>query len=538
MKSKTAFLFIILLIIIALGLTSCMNDRHDPIPDPYLSLEELKAGFFRNGKILHAFDNPQISMFSLTDKIGVRILKQTSTGYNEDYSCLEFLAISENSVSFKNIFYTSESSKTISIHDLTNEQTLDLNGDEIWDIRFSGTDTTFSQTRNLNQVVFLELNNSPQMSVTFRFIPVDDQKNHPIMAIDGENKICIDEKGLPVLNHYDPGERTIDIDTDTINLEIENGDLFLLGPSYDHSMGCPLKRIVNIEGTGAIKTLELGEMELSEFSVFLKGIKYKGVYRTNPDEPYLFEDRMDEEYILWSGRIDHRSQSEDSNIRIHSHEPVQILLSFMDIDFEMGLNDDLIRFFYHPIFAIRGNITMEVDSSTREIPGTYFFDEPITVDILDIPLSGSIRFGFSTHSEGEGRIDSEVTYQFDDTYYSLRINSQDWDNPSQWLPYADFRRNIDIVSATGTQHSSICFIEPSLHLDGTLSFLNIFKSHQSDLRFGLKFNQFQSDQHSRLDVIPSFELTTEYTIEYLQQERYHFPSRPIYSVELSPYSIY
>jgi len=538
MKSKTTFLFIILSIIVALGLTSCVNDRNDPIPDPYLSLEELKAGFFRNGKILHDFDNPQISMFSTADKVGVRMLKQTTTGYSEDYSCLEFLAISENVVSFKNIFYTSEASKTVSIHDLSNDQTLDLNGDEIWDIRFSGTDTTLSQTRNLSNAVFLELNNTPQMSATFRIIPVDGQKNYPIMTIDRANKICIDEKGLPVLNHYDPGERTIDIDTNSMNLEIKSGDFFLLGPSYDHSMGCPLKRIENVQGTGNIKTLELGELELSEFSDFLKGIKYKGVFRTNPDEPYLFENRMDEEYVLWSGRIDHRSQSENSSIRIHSHEPVQILLSFMDIDFEMGLNDDLIRFFYHPIFAIRGNITMEVNSSEREIPSTYFFDEPITVDIMDIPLSGTIRFGFSTHSEGEGRINSQVTYQFDDTYYSLRIDAQDWDNPSQWLPYADFRRSIDIVSATGTQHTAVCSIEPSLHLDSTLSFLNIFDSNQNDLRFGLKFNQFQRDQESHLDVIPSFELTTEYTVEYLQQERYHFPARPIYSVELSPYSIY
>ena len=204
----------------------------------------------------------------------------------------------------------------------------------------------------------------------------------------------------------------------------------------------------------------------------------------------------------------------------------------------MGLNDDLKRFFYHPIFAIRGNITMEVNATKRDISTNYFFNEPIAFDGLNIPLSGNIKFGFSSQSGGDGRIDSHVTYQFDDTYYSLRIDAQNWDESSQWVPYADFRRDIEIVSATGTMNTCDCYMTPSLHLDSTLSFLNIFQLQQNDLRFGLTFDNYQHNNDYHLDVIPSFEITTAYTVEYLQQERYHFPSKPIYSVELSPYAIY
>src|SRR6056297_2198737 len=133
MKSKTTFLILILSIIIALALSSCMNDNDDPIPDPYPSLEELKVGFFRNGKILYSSENPDISMFSTKDMIGIRMLKENEGNFQEDYSYLEFESIDEAGITIKNIFYTSNASKTISVHNLTNEQTLDLNGDEVWD---------------------------------------------------------------------------------------------------------------------------------------------------------------------------------------------------------------------------------------------------------------------------------------------------------------------------------------------------------------------------------------------------------------------
>ena len=538
MKSKTTFLFIILSIIIALGLTSCMNNNNDPIPDPYLSLEELKVGFFRNGRILYSVKNPELSMFSITDNIGIRMLKEENDDVQEDYACLDFTSIAENQLTFRNIFYTSEASKTISLHSLTNGQTLDLNGDETWDIKLFASDTTFAETRNLQSAVFIELNNAQNISTTFRTIPGDEKKQYPIMAVDSSNKICIDEKALPGLTQYDPGERTIEINTGTLNLKISKDDFLLLGPSFDNTIGCPIKKIESVEGNGNIKTLLLCELDESEYSQFFRGTKYKDVYGTNPDEPYLFDDRSEEEYILWSGKIDHKSQSNDSTIRVYSHEPIQIILSYIDIDFEMGLNDDLKRFFYHPIFAIRGNITMEINASAREIARKYFFNEPIAFDGLNIPLSGVLRFGFSNESEGDGRIDSHVTYQFDETYYSIRIDAQDWDEPSQWTPYADFRRNIDIVSATGTFNSCDCSMKPSLHLDSTLSFLNVFHSQQNDLRFGLKFDNYKKDSDYHLDVIPSFEITTAYVVEYLQQERFNFPSKPIYSVELSPYSIY
>ncbi|MEA1885271.1 MAG: hypothetical protein U9N62_12260 [Thermotogota bacterium] len=538
MKSKTTFLFIILSIIIALGLTSCMNNNDDPIPDPYLSLEGLKVGFFRNGKILFSVENPELSMFSTTDAIGIRMLKETNDEYQEVFSCLDFISISQNAITFKNVFYTSEASKTISLHTLTNGQTLDLNGDESWDIRLSATNTAFSESRKLADVVFIELNNTPDKSTTFRTIPGNEEKNYPIMTINNANKICIDEKALSGFNNYDPGERTIDIDTGALDIEITKDDFLLLGPSYKSTMGCPIKKIENIEGTGSIRTLHLVELDESEYSQFFRGTKYKDIFGTNPDEPYLIGNRATEGYVLWSGKIDHKSQSENSTIRVYSHEPIQIILSFMDIDFEMGLDDDLIRFFYHPIFAIRGNITMEVNASHREISKNYFFSEPVAFDRLSIPLSGHVRFGFSNQSDGEGRIDSHVTYQFDDTYYSLRVDAQDWDEPTQWVPYADFRRDIKIVSATGTMNTCDCSLTPSLHLDSTLSLLNLFHSQQNDLRFGLKFNNFEQSGNYHLDVIPSFELTTEYTVEYLEQERYHFPAKPVYSVELSPYSIY
>ncbi|MFP4461777.1 MAG: hypothetical protein ACLFQE_06230, partial [Thermotogota bacterium] len=469
MKSKTTFLFIILSIIIALGLTSCMNNNDDPIPDPYLSLEELKVGFFRNGKILYAFENPEVSMFSTTDNIGIRMLKETNNDYQEDYAYLDFTSITENQITFKTIFYTSEATKTVNIHTLTPGQTLDLNKDEIWDIRLSATDSTFSENRNLKEVLFIELNNTQDIATTFRTIPNHNERTYPIMTINSSNHICIDEKALPGLNQYDPGERTIQINTGTLNLEITKDDLVLFGPSYDHTLGCPIKKIERVEGTGSIRTLHLSELEDSEYSSFFRGTKYKDIYGTNPDEPYLTNDRSEEGFVLWSGTIEHKSQTNDSIISVYAHEPIQIILSFIDIDFEMGLNDDLKRFFYHPIFSIRGNITMEVNATQREIARSYFFSEPITFDGLNIPLSGFVRFGFSSKSEGEGRIDSHVTYQFDETYYSLRIDAQDWEETSQWIPYADFRRNIEIVSATGTLNSCECSINPSLHLDSTLS---------------------------------------------------------------------
>ncbi len=538
MKSKTTFLILILSIIIALALTSCMNNNDDPIPDPYLSLEELKAGFFRNGKILYSLENPDISMFSTKDTLGIRMLTETNDIFHEDYSYLQFTSISETGITFKNIFYTSAASKTISTHTLKNEQTLDLNGDEIWDIKLSGTDTTFSETRDISGVMFIELNSTDEISTTFRTIPGDEKKSYPIMTVDSSNKMCIDEKALPGLNQYDPGERTIDVNTGGLNIKITKDDLFLLGPSFDSSMGCPLKKIDQVTGTGDVKTLHLNELDEAEYSAFLKGIKYKNIFGENPDEPYLFDDRTTEEHVLWSGKIDHRSQSGDSSIRVYSREPIEILLAFLDIDFEMGLNNNLKRFFYHPIFAIRGNITIEVNSTVREISKINFFNIPITLDVLDIPVAGAVRFGFSSQSTGEGRVDSHVTYQFDDTYYSLRIDAQDWDTPSQWVPYADFRRNIEIITATGTVNTSDCSIKPSLHLDSTLSFLNILNSDQNDLRFGLNFKNYETAGDYHLDVIPSFELTTQYTIKYLDQERYHFPARPVYSVELSPYSIH
>jgi hypothetical protein len=538
MKSKTTFLFIILSIIIALGLSSCMNKNDDPIPDPYLSLEELKVGFFRNGKILFSVENPELSMFSTTDAIGIRMLKEANDDYQKDYSCLDFISVSQNAITFKNVFYTSQASKTISLHTLTNGQALDLNGDENWDIKLSATNTTFSESRNLNDVVFIELNNAQDRSTTFRTIPGNKEKNYPIMTINDANKICIDEKALPDSNLYDPGERTIDINTGTLNLEITKDDLLLLGPSYNNTMGCPIKKIESIEGTGSIRTLHLVEIDESEYSQFFRGTKYKDIYGSNPDEPYLIGNRTSEGFVLWSGKIDHKSQSENSTIRVYSHEPIQIILSFIDIDLEMGLNDDLIRFFYHPIYAVKGNITMEVNASQREISKNYFFSEPIAFDGLRIPLSGHVRFGFSNQSEGEGRIDSHVTYQFDDTYYSLRVDAQDWNEPSQWVPYADFRRDLKIVSATGTMNTSDCSLTPSLHLDSTLSMSNLLHSQQNDLRFGLKFNNYERSGNYHLDVIPSFELTTEYSVEYLKQQRYHFPANPVYSVELSPYSIY
>ncbi len=538
MKSKTTFLFIILSIIIALGLTSCMNNNDDPIPDPYLSLEELKVGFFRNGKILFSGDNLDVSMFSITDDIGIRMLKQTNENYQEDYAYLDFSSINENAITFKNIYYTSQASKTVTLHTLPNGQSLDLNGDDIWDIKFSATDTNFADSRGLTNVLFIELNNTVEISTTFRTIPGNTERAYPIMTINSLNKICIDEKALPGLNQYDPGERTIEINTSSLNFEISKDDLLLLGPSYNNGMGCPIKKIESVEGSGSIWTLKLCELDENDYSNFFRGTKYKDVFGANPDEPYLINDRNTDEYVLWSGKIDHMSQSIDSTIRIYSHEPIQIILSFIDIDFEMGLNDDLKRFFYHPIFAIRGNITMEVNATKRDISTNYFFNEPIAFDGLNIPLSGNIKFGFSSQSGGDGRIDSHVTYQFDDTYYSLRIDAQNWDEASQWVPYADFRRDIEIVSATGTMNTCDCYMTPSLHLDSTLSFLNIFQLQQNDLRFGLTFDNYQHNNDYHLDVIPSFEITTAYTVEYLQQERYHFPSKPIYSVELSPYAIY
>lgn len=538
MKSKTTFLFIILSIILALGLSSCINNNDDPIPDPYLSLEELKVGFFRNGKILFSEENPDISMFSTADNIGIRILKKTNETYCEDYAYLDFTFISKDTITFKTVFYLSEATKTVSLNTLTSGQTLDLNGDEIWDIKLSSTDTSFSKQRSLSNVVFLELNNNPNISTTFRTIPNDQERIFPIMTISDSDKICIDEKALPGFNQYDPGERTIDIDTSTLNLELRKDDLFLLGPSYNNTLGCPIKKIESIEGSGTIRTLHLTELDNSEFSVFFRGAKYRDVFGTNPDEPYLIGNRNESEFVLWSGEINHKSQSNDSTIRVYSHEPIQIILSFIEVDFEMGLNDDLKRFFYHPIFAIRGNITMEVNASKRDISRNYFFSEPISFDGLDIPLSGQIRFGFSNQSEGEGRVDSHVTYRFDETYYSLKIDAQDWKESSQWIPYADFRRNIEIISATGTVNNCNCSINPSLHIDSTLSFLNLLISKQNDLRFGLKFDSYQRDANYHLDVIPSFEITSEYAVEYLQQEKYKFPAKSIYLVELSPYSVY
>lgn len=538
MKSKTTFLFIILSIITAFVLTSCMNNNGDPVPDPYLSLEELKVGFFRNGKMMYAPENPDISMFSTTDRIGIRMLRETEGNFQEEYACLEFTSINTSEIQFKNIFYTSDATKTITTHSLKNQQTLDLNGDEVWDIKFSGTDTTFSQSRETTEVMFIELNNTDDQSTTFRTIPTDEKKSYPIISINSSNRICIDEKALPQINQYDPGERTIEINTAKLKLKITNNDLFLLGPSFSNTMGCPLKKIETVEGTGDIKTLHLSEVDAPEYAAFLRGIKYKDIYGSNPDEPYLIGARTEEEYVIWSGIIEHESQSENATIRIYSNEPIQIMLAFIDIDFEMGLNDNLKRFFYHPIFALRGNITVEVNATDRNISRINFFNEPIILDALDIPLSGTMRFGFSTQSTGEGRIDSHVTYQFDNTYYSLRIDAQDWDTPSQWVPYADFRRDIDIVSATGTVNASECSIKPSLHIDSTLSFLNILDSQKNDLRFGLRFNNYERNGKNHLDVIPSFELTTEFSVAYQNQERYSFPARPVYSVELSPYSIY
>src|SRR6056297_753620 len=148
-------------------LSSCVSRNDDPVPDPYPSLQELKIGFFRNGKILYSFDNADVSMFSTSDMIGIRMLRKVNNSYHEDYSCLEFTSISRTDVSFKNIFYTSNATKTISNYQLTNGQTLDLNGDEIWDVKLSGTNAAFSTDRGLSDVIFLELNNTSDISTTF-----------------------------------------------------------------------------------------------------------------------------------------------------------------------------------------------------------------------------------------------------------------------------------------------------------------------------------------------------------------------------------
>src|SRR6056297_1337738 len=143
MKSKTTFLLFILSIIIALGLSSCMNSKDQPIPDPYPSLEELKVGFFRNGRILFSAENPDISMFSTTDNVGIRILKKTTDDYQEDFAYLDFSAVSNDAITFKAIYYPSQATKTVSQHTLTSGESLDLNGDDIWDIKLSATDTSF-----------------------------------------------------------------------------------------------------------------------------------------------------------------------------------------------------------------------------------------------------------------------------------------------------------------------------------------------------------------------------------------------------------
>jgi len=512
--------------------------KDEPLPDPYLDLDEVKVGFFRNGKILYSQSNPDISMFGIEDMIGIRILKESTGGFSEDYSYLNFSKINESQIAFTLVSFSSSASKTVSNHVLEVDQTLDINDDQIWDLKWTHTNSENSSKRNFSDCMFIELNNSDNVYTTFRTMPANPKKNYPIMTVNSEDKICLDEKGISGSGQYDPGERTITINMNKLKFQVLKDDLFLLGPSFTNDMLCPLKRVEQVENTGDLLKLQLSDLSASEYSDFLKGIKYSQVYGENPDEPYLNHVRQSEEIIIWSGKINHTSQSGDSAIKVSSKEPIEIILKFMEIDFEMGLDNNLKRFFYHPIFAIRGNINVDVDSDVRQIPKTYFFNEPISVTALEFPLYGNLKFGFSTLSTGQGKIDAQVAYKLDNTYYSIRMDSTSWDSPSEWVPYADFRRNIKILSASGTYNESESSIMPCLHFDSTLSFLNILNMGQNDLRFGLKFNNHKLETKYHLDAIPSFEINTQFTVNYLNEERYTFASKPVYTVELSPYSIY
>jgi hypothetical protein len=68
--------------------------------------------------------------------------------------------------------------------------------------------------------------------------------------------------------------------------------------------------------------------------------------------------------------------------------------------------------------------------------------------------------------------------------------------------------------------------------------MDIFHSEHNDLKIGMKFDNFTEESETHLDLIPSFEIDSQYSIEYLNEEKCSFPFKTIYSVELSPYIIH
>jgi|GEM_PF-1628271 len=537
MKSKTTLSLLFLLFIIILFLSSCANVKRQE-PDGYLGLDVVKNGFFRNGKIIYSASNPEVSMFGTDEMIGIRIFKQDGDNSSEDYAYMDFKTISDEELSFELIRFTSESSKTVSVVSLGKGESYDINSDSIWDIKWTGNKEIASiSSRNINSACFIELNSAADLAVTFRTIPDDSGANSSILTIRDYDKFVICANCLSVVEPFDKSDNTMAISRNSLQYDTEVGDYLLLNATITNDI-FPVMEIegINVVGDNVVFTLD--ELTNEEINAFLRGTKYQSISGENPDEPYLILPRdASKKTILWEGRMNHTSTSGDSIIKLYSENPIQITLEYMDIDFEMNLDNSLRRFFYHPIFGITGDFTIEVDSRERNIDRVEIISEPIFLDGPDVPLYGDVTFGFSAQSVGEGRINSKITYSLDETYYSIRIDSQDWTSDTEWIPQGDFRRSMTIDSATGVVTSDEVSITPFLHVDCSLSFMDIFNSQHNDLKIGMKFDSFTESGENHLDVLPSFEIDSEYTVEYLNVKQSGFPYKTIYSVELSPYII-
>jgi hypothetical protein len=538
MKSKTTLSLLFLLFIIILFLSSCADVKKQE-PEGYLGLDAVKSGFFRNGKIIYSTSNPDVSMFGTDERIGIRIFKQDGDTSSEYYAYMDFKTISDEELTFELIRFTSESSKTVNIVSLGKGQEYDINSDSIWDIKWTGNKFIESvSARNIDSAYYIELNSGFDFNVTFRTIPKDTVIESSILTIRDYDKFVICTNCLDVVKAFDDTDSTMEIARNSLKFSTRSGDYVLMNSTITYDR-FPIMEIESVDIVDDKAVFTLDELTNEEINEFLRGTKYRSMTGENPDEPYLvFPRGSDNKTVIWEGRMNHTSTSGDSVIKIYSENPVQITLEYMDIDFEMNLDNSLRRFFYHPIFGICGDFTIEVDSRERNIDRVPIISEPVFVEGPAIPLYGDVTFGFSAQSEGEGRIKSKITYSLDETYYSIRIDSQDWTNESEWTPQGDFRRSMTIDSATGVISEDVVSITPYLHVDCSLSFMDIFHSQHNDLKIGMKFDSFTKEMENHLDVLPSFEIDSQYAVEYLKVPQCSFPYKTIYSVELSPYIIH
>jgi len=518
---------------------SCTESSEVPGNDP-LGLNEIQRGFFRTGKAIYSVSDEGVSHFSLSKKLAIRIMSKSGVNTETVYGLMAFSGITDQKISFTFQHFTSESSSTTREYSISSGESIDLNGDEEWDIAWrKAPETTFVERRDLKDAMFLVFNKSENSIASFNPILNERQDPSRLFFITTDNKVFFN---INEIKDCDPETETVTIPADEFCVSVEKGDFLIVGNDRNPGLEKNIfnfKKIRNFDNSGDDLNLHLSDLSNDDYRQLYEGMKYHIEYGENPDEPYLIN-RDTQEIVIWNGKIDHTSNIGDSSVRIYSPEKLKITLTYFDFDFDIGLENELVRFFYHPIYRIEGSIKVEADTEAQSIPVNTIIAESISVKDFLLPFDSLFHIGFSMGSNGEGNIEADVQYDLNDTFYSVKINSSSWESSDNWLPHADFRTTLRISEATAAKREveSEAMINPALHISSGLSFLDIFRIPYSDLNIGLKLKAGNDKGESHLDAIPWFSVDSQYSIYFNGDKKYTFPKKKIYAVDLYNYIIY